>query len=104
MLSNVDLKIVCIKFLIHRISLLMVLLLLVCCSIGKCSTNVCQIDGDIEYLCATPLIILHSEDENVVLPTPYVDYNISDISDVVFNSENKVGKGLNICPPVALIN
>lgn len=84
----------------HKILLLTFLLV---CIIGKCNKNNCQINDDVEYLNTEPLCMLHAGNNDLVLPIPYGDYNIPNINSIIL-SEKKVGKELNIYPPVALIH
>lgn len=72
---------------------------------GLCHAKSCKINGnDLEYLNTMPYFsILNSKDHSIVLPNPYVNYDIPDIGDVILN-KYKVGQELDICPPVALLN
>lgn len=80
-----------------------VLILLLICFVGMCNGRDCKINGDVEYLKTAPLVALHSEDRNIVLPTPYFDYSIPDISSIITGKREKIGEELNICPPVKLV-
>lgn len=66
----------------------------------------CRInDSDLEYLNTNfSCIMLNPENSNIVLPVSYTDYYIPEIGDNVVASKCKIGKALNICPPVALID
>lgn len=82
------------------------LILLSVCFLGMCDNKYsCQINGDLEYLSvAMPsLRTLKLESIQVILSTPYTDYNIPNIDDIMMN-DKKVGKELNICPPVELMD
>lgn len=85
---------------IHKILFLMLLLLV--CYVGLCNRDSCRINDDVEYLETFSLVELYSGDKSVVLPTVYMDYNIPDINSIAAGS-GKIGKELNICPPVALV-
>lgn len=92
-------------FVINR-TFLLIFLLLIWFS-GWCSNRIsCRInDSNLEYLNTnSSCVMLNPEDSNIVLPVSYTDYYIPNIGDDVVLSKYKVGKELNICPPVALID
>lgn len=87
---------------VDRIFLFFILFLV--CLLGICENNSCQINDNAEYLNTAPLISLNTGgDANIILPRVCVDYNIPNIDESIFN-DKKIGKELNICPPVPLFN
>lgn len=79
-------------------------MLLSVCFVGICKRNNCQINGDIKYLNTQPFFVLNSGDKNIKLPDPCVDYDIPNIIENTVINNAKVGKELNICPPILLID
>lgn len=69
--------------------------------VGQCNKNSCQINNDVDYLNTVPFIILCVANNDFVLPIPSLDYNIPNVDNIILE-KSKVGKDLNICPPVAL--
>lgn len=63
----------------------------------------CKINDGVEYLYTVSFIKLRLNDNDVFLPIPCEKYAIPDINSISI-SKCKVGKELNICPPVALID
>lgn len=78
------------------------MILLLVCLYDVRSDDKCQINGNVEYLNTVPLIMLNIRDD-IASSTLYVNYDIPDISSINAKGK-KIGKKLNICPPIALID
>ncbi|URJ29889.1 hypothetical protein M9406_02875 [Blochmannia endosymbiont of Camponotus sp.] len=85
------------------LEILCVILLSACCSSEIYKENRCRLNGNLEYLDTVSLLELNlPENLDILLPISYGDYVIPKISDINITNFQKIGKKLNICPPVVL--
>ncbi|WP_236608095.1 outer membrane protein assembly factor BamC [Candidatus Blochmanniella chromaiodes] len=77
------------------------MILLSACSLGTSQEERCKLNGDLSYLDAASLVELNiPEDLDGVLPISYDDYVIPDVTKEDNTIAQKVGKQLDICPPL----
>ncbi|URJ27703.1 outer membrane protein assembly factor BamC [Candidatus Blochmanniella camponoti] len=77
------------------------MILLSACSFGIYKEDRCKLNGDLSYLDSVSLAELNiPEDLDGALPTSYDDYVVPDVIREDNTIAQKVGKQLNICPPL----
>ncbi|WHL25182.1 MAG: outer membrane protein assembly factor BamC [Candidatus Blochmannia vicinus] len=77
-------------------------ILLSACASEIYKENRCKLNGNLKYLNTVSLLELNlPENLDILLPVSYDDYVIPKVSNINSDTQ-KIGKKLNICPPVVL--